>query len=522
MRASIGLASATPRADAQPFGPDPLSQRPPNVPTPAYGASEPTAPPPGGVAFREGYHDQTFIATAAPTYFGGFTIDSARAALEEHDSGTSFYFSSILAVAMTRFPPVYSALGIRCAPAIERPRQINGGPRGLPRIVREQAEAMICPPGDRPSPYFPPTLWGAIEIDLAMMGFAVLQHVYGPPDLLGRRMMYTRRWPPWAVYYQPWRKTYIAIVANGPPIDILNDGKFTLIGKSDIPHLQGAIRSLVLPVFDGMQTMQARAQWIDRFSDPKFIGTMPEGQGPRTPEGQAFYQAIATLRGPGGYGALPHGSDLKAVGLSAEASAVFKETLESDNGYIAQILTGVDPNAQGGVYKSIPMTAGILHSTVGDDLAALKRGVNSAIDHFTQFNYGSALRPDQWPALDIPLPDPEADARFDAAAKRQKAYTDQLKADRDAGLVVDADRNAELATIAGAEPGVLASTDTKPVSRLDLAPTDRAKVVRVDEARRSMDLEPIGDDRGGLTISELDQQAKAQPAPDAPKEGPPA
>lgn len=40
--------------------------------------------------------------------------------------------------------------------------------------------------------------------------------------------------------------------------------------------------------------------------------------------------------------------------------------------------------------------------------------------------------------------------------------------------------------------------------KLDLAPTDVAKVVKVDEARQSQGLEPIGDERGDMTINELD------------------
>lgn len=42
------------------------------------------------------------------------------------------------------------------------------------------------------------------------------------------------------------------------------------------------------------------------------------------------------------------------------------------------------------------------------------------------------------------------------------------------------------------------------VAKLDLAPTDIAKVVRVDEVRASQGLPPMGDDRGQLTITQMD------------------
>ena len=468
------------------------------------------APPPGGVDFTRGYHDHTFVtAVPTPISYGGITLDLARNYLEQHDAGVNFYGSAVLAVAMTRFPEVYSALGVRCAPSIALPRQILGGSRGLGRIVREETEAAICPPQFRLSPYFPPVLWGSIQIDLAMQGFFVLQHVYGKPDARGRRKMWTRRWPTWATWYNAYRKTYIALTTEGP-VDILNDGKFTLGGKSDIPHLQGALRPLIMPVFDGSQVIQARAGWIDKYSDPKWIGTLPDGQGPRTPEGKAFYEAMKSMQAPGGVGAFPHGSDVKIEGLSAEASACFKEALDADNTFVNVVLTGVDSNASSGVYKSIPMSYGILHSTVGDDLAAEKRGINSAIDHYCEFNYGDALPSKDRPALDIPLPDPEADARFDAKAKRYKSLTDQMTADRAAGFVVDLDRVTFLGGELGATPGILTEATAQRKPPLPLAPTDLAKVVTVDEARdRAADLPPIGDDRGDLTIAELDAQSKA-------------
>jgi hypothetical protein len=52
--------------------------------------------------------------------------------------------------------------------------------------------------------------------------------------------------------------------------------------------------------------------------------------------------------------------------------------------------------------------------------------------------------------------------------------------------------------------GVEEIPQSQTTSRLELAPTDIAKVVRVDEARTSQGLSPIGDERGQLTISELE------------------
>jgi hypothetical protein len=490
---------------------------PANIPPAAYGVDQPilSADPP---QFREGYHDRTFTNWAAPVSYGGRTLPVARADIETHDSGASFLGSSILGAASTRFAPVYTALGVRCAPAIALPRQVDGGARGLARIVRDEVEAQLCPrAGLLPSPCFPATLWGAIAIDLALMGFAVLQHVYGPPDARGVRRIYTRRWPTWAVYYQPYRRTYVAITNEGP-VDILNDGKFTLIGKTDIPHLQGAIRALMMPTLDGAQVVQARAQWIDRFSDPKFIATLPPDVAARSDVGKALQEALRIIRGPSGYGALPHGTAFEAVGLKAEASQCFGDALKSDNSYISAILTGVDTTADAGVYKPLVFW-GILRSTVGDDLAAINRGINQGhVYPYTRFNYAAGIEEAEargtWldPVLSTPLPDPEKDARIEAEDGRARKLIDRIMARREAQIVTTQEDADAIADDLETPRIVLAEMSAAPVSRLDLAPTDLAKVVRVDEARASRELPPIGDERGDLTIAELVAMSKQKAA----------
>ena len=491
------------------------TQSPANIPPAAWSTDQPIAPQ-GDPDFRAGYHDHTFTNSAAPMQYGGRTIEIARSDLEQHDSGVSFYGSSILTQALVRFAPVFAALGVRCAPSIALPRIVLGGSRGLARVVRAEVEEQLAPSmGLLPSACFQSTLWGAIAIDLAMMGFAVLQHVYGAPDARGVRRIYTRRWPTWAVYYLPYRRTYVAITSEGP-VDILNDGKFTLIGKTDIPHMQGAIRGLMLPALDGVQVIQARAQWIDRYSDPKFIATMPPNIAPKSDIGRALYAAIATMRGPGGYGVLPNGTTFQAVGLDSKASTCFKDALESDATYIAAVLTGTDLSAgTGGVYKA-PVFWGILRSTVGDDLAAQKRGINHGhVYPYTRFNYEAGIEEAEerglWvdPVLDIPLPNPETDAQNAANATRQQAFYAAIGAEKDAGGAMTQERVDALAKLHGANTFVMAEAASTPIARLDLAPTDVAKIVKVDEARRSQGLAPIGDERGDLTIAEMEEAAKA-------------
>lgn len=476
------------------------SQSPANIPPSAYQTDQPIAPQ-GEPSFRAGYHDHTFSSSAAPMWFGGRTVDVARADIEMHDSGTSFLGSSILAIASTRFAPVFTALGVRCAPAIALPRQVDGGPRGLARLVRGEVEDQLCPrAGLLPSPCFPSTLWGAIAIDLALMGFAVLQHVYGPPDARGVRRIYTRRWPTWAVYYAAYRRTYVALTNEGP-VDILNDGKFTLIGKTDTPHLQGAIRALMMPVLDGVQVVQARAQWIDRFSDPKFIATLPPDIAARSDVGKALFAAIQTIRGPGGWGVVPNGTIVKAVGLEAKASACFKDALESDNGYIGAILTGIDANSNVGVYKPKEFW-GVLRSTVGDDLAAINRGINQGhVYPYTIFSYEEGIRADRergtWvdPVLSTPLPDPEKDARVKADNDRAAMLEDRIAKRREVGIVTTQDDADAMADALDTPRVVLADVKIKgQIYEWHVV----QKQVAVDEVRERVGLPALPDGIGSV------------------------
>ncbi len=451
--------AAPPMLAAAPYSGQP--QGAPNVPPPNLLSDQPAAIV-GEPEFRSGYHDHSFAAGVSVFSFGGFDLASARPAIEEHDAGTSFYNSARLSIAVTRFGPVYSALAIRTAPSIALPRKIDGGTQGLARIVAAEVEDQLCPRvGLLPSACFPSTLWGAMAIDLAMMGFFVLQHVYGPPDEMGRRRVYTRRWPPWAVRYDSWRRTYVAITTECN-VDIVNDGKFTIGGKTDVPHLQGAIRAIATEALDGVQTKQARAQWISRYADPKLVGYMPPGVPVRSPEGLAFFQCLQSLRNPGGFGALPHGSELEAVGLDSKASASFAEALNSSTAFIYAILTGADPSAaSGAVYKS-PQDADILHATIGDDLAAENRAVNQGhVYPWTRFNHAVAIEEagSRWkdPVLSTPLPDPKADARIEAKAKHMKAFVDQVVAEKMAGADITIDRIEYIAKQCEVEPFALAA-----------------------------------------------------------------
>lgn len=433
---------------AEPFSGD--AQPPAVTPPLAYGADQPP-PPSARATFRPGYHDHTFKATAAPLAFEDWTIQRIRNAIALHDQG-SFYESSLLAVVATRFGPVIAALSQAIAPALALPRHVRGGRRGLARVLRDEVEAQIAPRvGLLPSAFFPPTLWGSCAIDLRTMGFAVLQHAYGEPDpSTGVRPIYTRRWPTWAVQYQRWRRTYVAITDRGPVDIISGDGKFTLLADTEEPHFDGAIRALGLEVLDGMLVKQARGSYVDRYGNPKWVATMPEKSATRSKEGDDFFDALYTVQGPDGYGVFPFGSTFEVVQMTSSQSTVFKDALDSVWAFIAAILLGSDGTLSKGtgVYTA-PIFAGVRRDLVDRMLKAMVRGVNAGhIAPYLAFNYAASIESTSgWvdPVLEIPLPDPDADARIKSYSERSAALVAQVQAERSAGFLVTQERVNELA-----------------------------------------------------------------------------
>lgn len=483
---------------------------PAHIPEPTWNSDQP--PPARRAPWNKDYQGHTFQSFAAPLTFDGWTLPRIRNAISLHRQGY-FYESSTLALVLLSFGPTFAATGQRLAPALGLPRHVKCGSRGLSRRLGAEIQTQLVPQqGLLPSPYFPPTLYGTIGFDLAYMGFSVLQHVDGAPDpVTGIRPRFTRRWPTWATQYIRSRKILQAITNDGP-VDIRNDGKFTLVADTDEPHFLGSIVALGEEVFDGKATQRGRANWIDNYSSPKWLGTMPNGVGPETDEGRAFERAIGTLRSPDGLCVLPYGSKLEAVALQATQSTAIKDALESNWQYVAAILLGSDGTMTRGtgVY-SAPIFAGVRRDLVDRDVGAMVRAINQGhIDPYLYNNYSSSIEEaNAWedPVLQIQMPDPDSDARIESYAKRVQALHATIKAERDSGCIVDQERVNQLAGRYEVDAPTLAQVNEQ-VAQLDLAPTDVAKVVTVNEARRSRKLPDLSDDRGNLMISELDNKSK--------------
>jgi len=514
---AVGIsASYASEISKQPFSND----RPATLPSTPAQNFQTDQPPVPDVDFRPGYHDHTYQAFSAPIGFEGWDLARVRRAISAHRNGI-FLESSVLASVVVGFGPVLAALGQRVAPLLALPRQIKSGHRGLSRILGAELERQLVPrDGLMPSEHFPPTVYGSVAIDLAMGGFAVLQHAYGDPDPdTGVRPIYTRRWPQWATVFYEYRRTFVAQTTEGPVDIVSGDGKFTLIGDSERPHLYGAIVPLGEEALDGRTTQRSRAGYINKYGNPKWIGTLPPQVSVQSPEGKEFFAAIKTVRGPDGVVALPAGSQFKIDGLTSGQSSAFQDALSSNWQYIAAILLGSDGtmSKDSGPY-SAPIFKGVRRDLIDRDRHATVRGINAGhIGPWLRFNYAQSIAvATGWvdPVIDIPLPDPDREARIKSYGERVLLFHQIVKAERESGFEITQDRAEQIAMSLEIETPTL-QVQSESVVPLQLAPTDVAKVVFVDEARRSQGLPGIGDERGKLTITELEGGKSSEENDDA-------
>jgi hypothetical protein len=331
-------------------------------------------------------------------------------------------------------------------------------------------------------------------------------------------MCYTRRWPTWAVNYYRYKRQFVALTSEGP-IDIVSgDGKWTIIADSDEPHFLGAIVALSEEVLGGIFDKRAWSAYIDKYGNPKWIGQMPPGTGVRTPEGDAAFDALATIRGPDGFGIVPNGMNIDIKGLVAGASTVIKDSVESHWQYIAAVLLGSDGTMTRGtgVY-SAPIFAGVRRDLVDRDLRAIVRGANGGhVAPWLAFNYAASIEEASgWidPVLDIPLPDPDADARIKSYSERVKSFHDIIEKESK-WFIITQERVDQLAKSLEIDTPVLNLLASYKVSA-----DAQEKITRVKEARKASGMTPLGDEREELLVSELDAPAQTAALVEGEKDG---
>jgi hypothetical protein len=357
---------------------------------------------------------------------------------------------------------------------------------------------------------------------LANHGVAIGYVQYEPqPDGVTRMLL--TEWPLEHVRFNPTTDRLETRVKDGSgPVTITHgDGRWVVFRKFGIaPWTQDAC---VLP---GALLWAAHASGLSDWAAAayshgqiKLVGTLPDGfalQGTDgvvlTPDAQAFLNMLAGMSsGEVSAAVTPFGSKTELLTNGSTAWQVFEKLIENRERAAARIYLGTDAllGAQGGAPGvDIAALFNVASTRIQGDLDALERGYREGmIEPWCRFN-GIPLK--AAPRLTYLVPDPDADKRSEQASAAVERLSNAMKHMRDAQLEVSQEVvNALALVLAVPVPTVLASKGEAKVP-IALAPTDIARVVRVDEARAAQGLPALGDERGKLFISELEALAEAQ------------
>lgn len=315
-------------------------------------------------------------------------------------------------------------------------------------------------------------------------------------------------WDPRWLRWQWWDDTWWLMTAAGEIRIRPGDGEWLLFTpyKRVRPWEFGAWKSLVLAFVMMRDGIFDRARHAEMLA-PVRVGTVPLGTS--EPQRQRFAEQIRLMqRFP--WFVLPPGLDYKVVATSGnDITGVYKAMIDWGESDVMVRLTGNKVMVEGspGFSKGDfqQRVTSSLRQSYAMDWADCAR--NQGICWWTADNYPGHLAPRVNYNTDPPEDKDAEIARVGAlgdALGKLETGLDSIgfELSDDDGIAAMVEKHCGLKVRRKTDTGVA-------VAKLDLAPTDIAKVVRVDEARASQGLPPIGDERGASMIAELGAAAPA-------------
>jgi hypothetical protein len=244
--------------------------------------------------------------------------------------------------------------------------------------------------------------------------------------------------------------------------------------------------------------------WEGKLANPARVAVAPQGAGEA--QKQSWFRKVMAWGVNTVFGLTP-GYDVKLLESNGRGWESFNTTIEQQNTEITIAVAGQTVTTDGGagfqnsdIHKSI--RADLIKKTA-DGLAYTLN--TQVLPPFVLARWGENALANpvvvEWDTT--PPKDRASEANsLVAVANALKGLTESLAQH---GRTFDVDALALRFGISTVE------VTEQSTPALTLAPTDLAKVVRVDEARESQGLPPIGDDRGQLTLTELEQQTTQAP-----------
>lgn len=366
----------------------------------------------------------------------------------------------------------------------------------------------------------------AIQGTLVNHGIAI-GYVLQTPSADGQNITFTlSEWPLEHVWYDSARAKLRTRTYDGADLDITHgDGRWVVFAKFGVtPWTQDAC---VLPgAFVWAAHALGLSSWAgaaDSHGRPKVVGTLPElvklgKEGELSPEAEALLNTLGRMMaGETDVGALPFGSKAEVLINESNAWQVFDKLTSNRERAAARLYLGTDAilGATGGAPGvDIESLFEVASTVLQNDREAIERGLREGMVEPWALLHGE--NPELIECWRYDLPDPDKAKRAEQEATAIERLGAALKILRDSQMQVDQTTVDALAEALGVTvPTILAAQETRVVP-LDLAPTDVAKVVTVNEARLSRSLPPR--EGGDVTIAEQDAALAraAAPAPADP------
>jgi hypothetical protein len=248
----------------------------------------------------------------------------------------------------------------------------------------------------------------------------------------------------------------------------------------------------------------------------RVIGEMPAGvplqnaDGQLSAEAAAFVQLLLSLyQGDLPVGVQPSGAKTQFVTNNSTAWQVWEQLILMGDKAAARIYLGTDGmlGSQGGAPGvDIATLFGVATTIVQGDLSAIERAIlTGVIEPWAAINFGDSTLA---PYRRYLMPDADADAERESFAKRLNAFHAAVEQLRKNGFEV-AQESVNALAQKFAVPAPTLPDESKRAPSITLAPTDIARVVKVNEARASAGLPALtlasgqDDPDGQLTVEEF-------------------
>lgn len=442
-------------------------------------------------------------------------IESVRAARDALLLG-KFKLPSKLADVVMSDDAIFTAFHNRIAPqfAVRTSLEPRGGVRGA--AVAKRARALV---------HISRGVLAGIAGTMAQLGGAV-GHITREASEDGTTV--EMRLDEWPMEFVEWDPTLECLVTQtrdgGVRVPIVHgDGEWVVFSK--FKNEWWKREACILPAAlvwvshaEGLMNWNATAA---SHGQAKIIGTLPEGFAIQegdgsgserlSPEAEMFLQMMRdVVSGEAAAGVKPFGADAQFISNGSNAWQVFLELVQNREKAAARIYLGTDAilgSIGGAPGVDISQLFGVASTKIQGDFEAIEQAINTGLlEPWAALNEGDSRYA---PRLKYHMPDPDSERASEDAIKKHDRLFKTLEQYRANGMLIDQDVVDALCVTFGIDsPPQLAPVASASVP-IELAPTDVAKTVRVDEVRTSKGLPPIGDERGSMTLAELDAAVNA-------------